>query len=85
MDGLSDEGLPDILINVGVYALKDYLEIDELPRYYLGCQSGVRFWMCQRFIKDVSKAWHHRKRIYHRAYFLSKRTWWLMGLVKQRS
>ncbi|NLJ87158.1 MAG: SDR family oxidoreductase [Firmicutes bacterium] len=56
--GLSDEGLPDILINnVGVYALKDYLEIDE---DFLDTTLAVNlesvFWMCQRFIQRRLKS-----------------------------
>lgn len=50
---LRDEDLPDILINnAGVYALKDYLDIDKT---FLDTTLSVNlesiFWMCQNFIK----------------------------------
>jgi len=50
---LSDEDLPDILINnAGVYALKDYLEIDEpFLDSTLSVNLESTFWMCQNFIK----------------------------------
>ena len=50
--GLDGGSLPDILINnAGVYALKDYLEIDET---FLDSTMSINlesvFWMCQGFI-----------------------------------
>jgi NAD(P)-dependent dehydrogenase (short-subunit alcohol dehydrogenase family) len=50
---LTDEGLPDVVINnAGVYALKDYLEIDE-PFWDTTLSINLEsvFWMCQNFIK----------------------------------